>query len=129
MSLLGLAAALASGSSRVASGYLASVLAFAFSCLASFSALRPLRPTLKESEADWAKVSVAAPVRNSASTAELRAWRTGKDFDMGSTCGRCRGWLHAGAAGPGTLAETSFPRPIQPYHKLQKNPNLRPIPR
>src|SRR3546814_15382065 len=57
MSLLSLADALASGSSRVASGYLASALACAFSCLASFSALRPLRPTLKASDADWAKRS------------------------------------------------------------------------
>src|SRR3546814_8318545 len=64
------------------------------------------RPTLKASEADWAKVSVAAPARNSASTAALRAWRTGKDFDMGSPCGRCWGWWHAGAAGSGKLAET-----------------------
>src|SRR3546814_3090555 len=104
-SLLSLADALASGSSRVASGYLASALACAFSCLASFSALRPLRPTLKASDADWAKVSAAAPVRNSASTAALRAWRTGKDFDMGSPCGRCWGGWHAGAAGSGKLAE------------------------
>src|SRR3546814_8726372 len=48
-------------------------------------------PTLKASDADWAKVSVAAPVRNSASAAALRAWRTGMDFDMGSPCGRCWG--------------------------------------
>src|SRR3546814_17793970 len=108
MSLLGLAAALASGSSRVASGYLASALACAFSCLASFSALRPLRPTLTASEADWAKVSVAAPVRNSASTAALSAWRKGKAVDMESPVGSCWGWWHAGEGGSGKREETSF---------------------